>query len=108
MPCHRLSTTQHFNHLRDELEQWQEEHPHASLTEREEALDQRLDVLRARMLTESAQAAHQPTACPDCGASMVRRGRNQRTLTTRSGAALPLERSYQTCPVCGVGLFPPG
>jgi len=94
--------------LTDELQAWRAAHPEATLTELEEALDARLDVVRAELLVDLAVITPSSTTCSTCGQALVRRGQHARTLTTRGGVDLTLERVYLTCPACGDGLFPPG
>ncbi len=94
--------------LSDDLHAWRAAHPEATLSELEEALDARLDVVRAELLVDLAATTPSSTTCSTCGQALVRRGRHPRTLTTRGGADLTLERDYLTCPACGDGLFPPG
>jgi ribosomal protein L34E len=99
------------------MHEWRLQHPDASLTEIEQALDERWYRLRARMLQDLAlerEAANwqskvvdRPT-CPDCGRTLIRRGRQPRQLKTHGGHALTLTRSYGYCPTCKKGLFPPG
>jgi predicted RNA-binding Zn-ribbon protein involved in translation (DUF1610 family) len=96
---------------------WRREHPRATLTEIERAVDERLGTLRVQMLEETAVAsgaaafAGVPEAerprCPDCGQALVSRGRAERELLTSGGREIRLRRSYGRCPSCGVGLFPP-
>ena len=94
--------------LSAELQVWHAAHPAATLIELEEALDAQLDLVRAELLAELVATPPPATTCPNCGQPLVRRGRHPRTLTTRGGAELTLERPYLTCPACGDGLFPPG
>jgi YgiT-type zinc finger domain-containing protein len=94
--------------LSDELQVWHAAHPESTLSELEEALDAQLDVVRAELLADLVAATPPSTTCPSCGQSLVRRGQQRRTLTTRGAAALTIERAYLTCPACGDGLFPPG
>ena len=100
-----------------QLKQWRLAHPKASLNEIEQALDEQLGRLRAQMLEDVAQAsaaAHldEQTAarprCPQCNEELISRGQQVRELETNHQQQLRLERSYATCPRCGVGLFPPG
>ena len=99
------------------MREWQLQHPNASLTEIEQALDQRWYRLRARMLQDLAlereaanwqasPAAGRPT-CPDCGRPLIRRGQQPRHLKTHGGQDLTLTRSYGYCPPCKKGHFPP-
>ena len=98
------------------MHEWRLQHPDATLTEIERALDERWYRLRARMLQDLAldrEAAnwHSKTAdrpiCPDCGRTLIRRGRQVRQLKTHGGHALTLTRSYGYCPSCKKGHFPP-
>ena len=99
------------------MREWRLQHPDATVTEIEQALDERWYRVRARMLAdlalhhEAAQwqasaVADRPT-CPDCGRALIRRGRQPRQLKTHGGQDLTLTRSYGYCPTCQKGLFPP-
>ncbi len=101
------------------IKEWRMQHPHATLKEIEVAIDERLAVLRARMIADAALAsaaaeweqeeeAEQPT-CPQCGAQMEQRGvRTERHIQTHGGQDVKLVREYGVCRVCGAGFFPPG
>ena len=98
------------------MHEWRLQHPDATLTEIEQALDQRWYRLRARRLEDlalereaanwQAQAADRPTG-PDGGRTLIRRGRQPRQLKTHGNHPLTLTRSYGYCPSCKKGLFPP-
>lgn len=104
-----MVTASELASVAEEMRAWYAAHPEATLSELEAALDARLDAARAAVLTELV-AAEQPcqALCPSCGSALSRRGQQRRTLTTRGGEAVTLERGYLTCPGCGDGLFPPG
>ena len=97
--------------------QWRREHPQATLTEIEMALDERLVVMRTQMLEDPALASQAATfagaartarpKCSDCGQALVSRGEVERTLITSGGRDIRLRRSYAHCPSCGLELFPP-
>jgi hypothetical protein len=101
------------------IKEWRMQHPHATLKEIEVAIDERLAVLRARMIADAALASaaaewegealtEQPT-CPQCGAKLKQRGvRDERHLQTHGGQEVKLVREYGVCPVCGAEFFPPG
>ena len=99
------------------MKEWRLQHPKATLREIEEALDERLSRVRARMLEDVAlasAAANVSTAetdarpqCPKCGHVLESRGQDKRELTTNYNQTITLRRSYAVCPVCGTGLFPP-
>lgn len=100
------------------LADWRAAHPKATLSEIEDALDERLNQLRARLLADLALASRSadlsvgsggegPT-CERCGGVRQARGQSERRLWTQGGAEVRLPRSYATCPRCGDGSFPPG
>ena len=100
------------------MKEWRMQHPKATLTEIERALDERLGRMRVRMLQDAAlasgaadiqalQAAERPV-CPQCKTVVEARGSQERQLTTQYNQVLHLERSYGVCPTCGAGFFPPG
>jgi len=101
------------------IKEWRMQHPHATLKEIEVAIDERLAVLRARMLADAALAsaaaewekeaeAEQPT-CPRCGTKLKQCGtRTERHLQTHGGQEIKLVREYGVCPACGAKFFPPG
>jgi hypothetical protein len=100
------------------MKEWRFQHPRATLSEIEAALDERLARLRARMLEDAALASaaadwdatrgDTPPVCPACGAALKARGGHPRQLQTHGGQSLTLQREYGVCPVCQTGLFPPG
>lgn len=96
------------------MKEWRLAHPRATFKEIEEALDERLSRVRARMLQEAALASQAAdpkagtVACPECGAAMENQGRERRTLTTHHDQPIELDRSYFLCPSCGARLSPPG
>jgi predicted RNA-binding Zn-ribbon protein involved in translation (DUF1610 family) len=104
--------------VRQGMKVWRREHPQATLSEIEQALDERLGGLRARMLEDLALAStaanlsadpDPPRAvCPDCGSVLESRGQKLRQLRTHYDQQLSLWRSYAVCPTCQVGFFPPG
>jgi YgiT-type zinc finger domain-containing protein len=98
------------------MKEWRDQHPKATLREIEEALDERLGKMRARMLQDTALASpeadwsqvpkgERPT-CPHCGSVLVSRGKKERRIQTQGGQDLVLKRSHGTCPACGAGFFP--
>ena len=100
------------------MQEWRAQHPKATFQEIEEALDERLAKMRARLLQDVAQAsaaadlsamegAERPR-CPQCGAALEARGQEMREVTTTRQQTVRLRRSAVRCPACGTGLFPPG
>lgn len=99
----------------NEVTEWRAKHPKASLREIEAEIDQRLSGLRAKMITDTANQsasarweAAEGRECPECGAKLMRKGKQKRVLLTREGREIELEREYGVCAACGVGFFPPG
>jgi YgiT-type zinc finger domain-containing protein len=100
------------------MKDWRVQHPKATFQEIEEALDERLGRLRARMLEDVALAspasdwkeaeAEERPKCPLCGEGLMARGKKTRRLHTQGGQEVVLTRSYGVCPRCESGLFPPG
>src|SRR5512136_1533977 len=85
------------------MKEWRLQHPKASLREIEQALDERLGKMRARMLQDAAlastaadiksAAASEKPVCPKCGVVLESRGRKSRELTSHHNQTLDLERS---------------
>jgi len=106
------------------IKEWRLQHPKATFAEIEAAVDERLSLVRARMLEDvalaSAAASLSDTpvvgrpACPVCAARgggtgrLEARGRHARDVTVTYGKTVTLTRDYAVCSVCGAGLFPPG
>jgi hypothetical protein len=100
------------------MKEWRLQHPQATLGEIEQALDERLNRVRARMLQDAALAsavadlnarpAAERPVCAACEVPLEARGKAVRDLTTHHNQTVRLERSYAVCPQCGAGLFPPG
>jgi hypothetical protein len=97
------------------MKEWRLQHPRATWREIEAALDERLAVVRARMLQDVALASAatdlvasgERPVCPGCGRSMQVDGQRRRHLTTSYDQEITLSRSYAQCPVCQTGVFPP-
>lgn len=100
------------------MKEWRLAHPKATFREIEQAVEERVNRLKARMLTDAALASDtrdwheappdERPRCPACDTALVRRGQHTRHLQITGGHDVPLSRTYGTCPVCGTGLFPPG
>lgn len=98
------------------MKEWRLQHPRATLREIEQALDERLGKMRARMLEDVAQAsaatelndeAGARLKCPPCGMALAARGARTRQLQTAQRQQVEFKRSYGQCPQCGAGFFPP-
>ena len=96
--------------------EWRMQHPKATFREIEKEVDERLAVMRARMLSDAAMASssaewnkeEKVPVCPNCGVEMEKKGKKKRKMQTRGGREVELEREYGICPKCGQGIFPPG
>ncbi len=98
--------------------EWRLQHPKATLSQLEAAIDERLARLRTKMLQDAALAtpaadwtdaapADRPL-CPQCQLPLQPRGKQPRSLQTHGARDLVFQRSYGVCPACQAGLFPPG
>ena len=98
------------------MAEWRQQHPTATFREIETEVDNRLSVLRARMLSDAAMGSalaewaggSREAICPACGAELEQKGKKKRKLQTCGGQEVELEREYGVCPKCGQGIFPPG
>ena len=96
--------------------EWRMQHPKATFREIEKEVDERLAVMRARMISDAAMASsstewvkeEKVPVCPKCGAELKKKGKKKRKMQTRGGREIELEREYGVCPKCGQGIFPPG
>jgi hypothetical protein len=97
------------------MREWRRQHPTATFREIEAAVGERLALLQAALLQETAStspaadwtAASAPPACPHCGTPLRARGKHARHLQAPGGQEVVLTRQYATCPACGAGVFPP-
>ena len=101
--------------MMEEVSAWRAEHPKATLREIEAEIDRRLSALRAKMISDTANASAlaewesaEGAVCPECGAKLVKKGKKKRVLLTRDGRRIELVRDYGVCVACGQGIFPPG
>ncbi len=98
--------------------EWRTQHPRATLTEIEEALDGRWARVRARIGGDAALASAaadlrvmpvgERPGCAQCGVVLEPAGQEERDLTTTDEQGSHLARSAARCPVCGRRVFPPG
>lgn len=101
--------------MMEEVAAWRAEHPKATLREIEAEIDRCLSALRAKMISDTANASvsaewesAEGVVCPECGAKLIRKGKKKRILLTREGREIELVRDYGVCVACGQGIFPPG
>jgi len=97
------------------MKEWQSQHPQATFAEIEEAIEEQVAKMRARMLEDvvrwrevEAREGEQQMRCNACGGVLQERGRQVRHLTTQGNQQIELERSYGYCATCRVGFFPSG
>ena len=100
------------------IEEWRGEHPEATLTEIEEAVDSRMAGVRTQMVEDLAQegrtanlkrlARAERPECPRCGQPAAANGRGRRKLKTYYGETIELERDQAYCTHCEVTFFPSG
>jgi hypothetical protein len=100
------------------MKEWRLQHPRATLTEMEEALDGLWARARGRFLQDVALASAAReigdvggdggSLCPQCWHPLESRGQKTRSLSTYYDQCITLKRSYGVCPSCGTGFFPPG
>ncbi len=96
--------------------EWRQQHPQATFREIETEVDERLAVMRARMLSDTAmmskatewETSGNVPVCPECGTKLEKKGKRKRHMQTRGGQGIELDREYGRCPKCGEGIFPPG
>lgn len=86
--------------VRSAMTQWPGRHPHATIAEIEQAVEEQIARIRVAILEQ--------VICQACGTTTVRRSQAERQLTVPGDEAVHLQRGYAVCPSCGTGLFPPG
>ena len=101
-----------------EIRNWREQHPGATLTEIEAAVDGLWAKVRARLIQEAALAGEAEDIgqqgedscswCSECGSRLESRGEKVRKLSAHHDQLIELRRSYGRRPVCETGVFPPG
>ncbi len=97
--------------------EWRAAHPKATFAEIERVVDERIAVIRTRVLTDVALASatsdvaampeEERPRCQVCGGELQARGRQIRELMTLRGDEVALRRSYTVCRSCERGVFPP-
>ena len=101
-----------------EIRDWREQHPRATLTEIEAAVDGLWAKVRARLIQEVALASEAKdigrqrgdscSRCSECGRRLESRGEKVRKLSAHHDQLIELRPSYGRCPVCETRVFPPG
>jgi hypothetical protein len=98
------------------IEEWRREHPEATLTEIEEAVDSRMAGMRTQMVEDLAQRGRtgrikelpeeERPKCPRCGQPAAANGKGRRKLKTFHGQTIELERDQAYCIHCEMTFFP--
>lgn len=97
------------------MQEWRQQHLHATLREIDPAMDERLARSPAGILEalvkrsphadwSQAPAESRPRG-ERCGGLLVSRGKQSRWRQTRGGEQVRVECSNETCPHCGQGLL---
>lgn len=78
------------------MKDWESQHPKATCAEVEEAVEEHLAQLRARMLEEvfRGKAGQQQMRWRTCDGALQERGKHIRRLTTQGKRDIEIERSY--------------
>lgn len=99
---------------RTSLMAWSETHAQATFAEMEQAVEARLDLLRAELMQQAVDWAaarevenRTPVPCPECGQALESHGYKERQVAMRGEGTVRLRRRHRVCPACGAGLFPP-
>jgi uncharacterized protein with PIN domain len=110
--------TASFQQASETVSSWREEHPRATFTDIENAVDKQLAQLRTTMIQDLALEsklvdirqliAQERPLCPACGKPLVANGKQSRQLITHHDQVVELERSKGYCRHCRVSFFPPG
>jgi YgiT-type zinc finger domain-containing protein len=98
------------------MKEWVGQHPKATFAEIERETMKRMAQLQARLMEDIVQGIEAEQAnelgevqhCPECGVEMHPRGEQERRLQIQGGQEVLIKRTYQVCPKCGTGIFPPG
>ena len=101
----------------EEMAQWRREHKRARFTEIEQEVDVHLARVRRQILQDMALASEKADIksmdkgmrpkCESCGVELRSEGKRKHGLMTEHEQRIELERSYASCPECGVSFFPP-
>ena len=101
-----------------EIKEWRKEHPRATLTEIEAAVDGLWAKARAQLIQDLALASEARTIsheggeswsrCPECGGQLESRGEKVRRLSAHHEQRIELRRGYGVCLACRARVFPPG
>ena len=101
-----------YEEMEVQIKRWRQEHPKATLTEIEEAVERELAKLReaivAGLAQEGEEEGGEATLCPNCQREMVKNGKKARSLKTKEGKTITLKRQQMRCLECGMTIFPPG
>ena len=109
--ANRSELTTLFEGMVDELYQWRDKHPGASLDEIARQVGPRRRQLMGALIAQLACQHGNGTVvegvnCPRCGQRMIYKGQSSIRQEHLEGE-IDFERAYYHCPACKAGLFPP-
>jgi hypothetical protein len=101
-----------FEAMWEELWQWREAHPEATMDEIVSQVTPRRRALMGELVVQLAKQRGSGVevkglTCENCGASLEYKGEPKREVLHLEGEA-ELSRAYYYCDRCKAGLFPPG
>jgi DNA-directed RNA polymerase subunit RPC12/RpoP len=107
----RAQLTALFERIYDELHEWRDKHPEASLDGIAEQVGRRRRQLMGELVAQLACQQGDGTVvegvhCPRCGQRMIYKGRLPVRQEHLEGE-IALRRAYYHCPACKTGIFPP-
>jgi DNA-directed RNA polymerase subunit RPC12/RpoP len=107
----RAQLTAWFASMYDQLFQWRDQHPEASLDEIAQQVGRRRRQLVGELVAQLACQHGDGTVvegvyCPRCGQRMIYKG-SQPIRQEHLEGEIELERAYYHCPALQAGLFPP-
>jgi hypothetical protein len=107
----RAELTALFERIYDELHEWRDKHPEASLDEIAQQVGRRRRQLMGELVAHLACQQGDGTVvegvyCPRCGQRMIYKGRLPVRQEHLEGG-IALQRAYYHCPACKTGIFPP-
>jgi ribosomal protein L34E len=106
-----------FAKVQEAVKAWRSAHPRASFADIEDAVDEQMRRMRARLITSVVEssavadfggAATEHPVCTACGVPLRAGGKKPRTVRNHRNEAVTFERTHGICPRCGAGIFPPG
>jgi hypothetical protein len=109
--ANRAQLTALLEGMYDELSEWRDRHPEASLDEIARQVGRRRRELIGKWIGQLACQQGDGTIvegvdCPQCGQPLVYKGQSALRQEHLEGE-IDLQRAYYYCPACRAGIFPP-